>query len=178
MNAYRQKIEQYLLEQSAPLRARYEKLQPREQLLVLTAGVVILFAIGYSIIWQPFVRARARYELELEDARSVATSLAAAQAEVASGVGQNFSVVGSDVSLLSAVDQAAKSGTLNKAPTRLQPDGENQARVWLEDVQFDVLVRWMYELQNNYGLHIDVVDIERQPTSGLVNARISVTRPR
>lgn len=176
MKAYRQKLEQQFLQQTAPLRARYEALQPREQVLVTIAAGVVAFALAYALIWQPFARARVRYALDLEAARAVAQSLAAAQAEVASGAGQNFSVIGSDVSLLTAVDQAAKSGTLNKAPARLQPDGENQARVWLEDVQFDVLMRWMYELQNNYGLHIDVADIERQPTSGLVNARLSLTR--
>ena len=100
-----------------------------------------------------------------------------AQAEVISRGARGGGVIGSGVSLLSAVDQASKSGTLSKAPSRLQPDGENQVRVWLEDTQFDALLRWMLELQDNYGLKIEVVDIERQPTPGLVNARLSLTRP-
>ena len=81
-----------------------------------------------------------------------------------------------DVSLLTAVDQAAKNGTLKKPPSRLQPDGDNAARIWFEDVEFDVLLRWMQELQSRYGVTIDVVDIEKRETAGLVNARLSVLR--
>lgn len=170
------RLEPMLAQQIAPLRARYEALQPREQMLVGAAGVVVAFAIIYAGIWQPFAHARARHAQELAAEREIASSLAIAQSEVLARGQRGAAIVGAGVSLLSAVDQAAKSGTLNKPPSRLQPDGDNQARVWIEDVQFDVLLRWMYELQNNYGLKIDVADIERQPTSGLVNARLSLTR--
>ena len=177
MKALRVKFEQALAQQLAPWRTRFEALQPREQLLVGIAGIVIAIAVIYAGIWQPFARARIRNAAELEAARAIANSLVVAQAEVqARGQRGGGPIVGADVSLLTAVDQASKNGTLTKPPSRLQPDGENQARVWLEDVQFDVLLRWMYELQNNYGLKIDVADIERQPTSGLVNARLSLTR--
>lgn len=177
MSAFGQKLSQGFAQRTAPLRTRYEALQPREQLLVGIAGMLIALALIYAAIWQPFAHARVRHAKELDAARAVASSLAIAETEVLSrGQRGAAPIVGSDVSLLSAVDQAAKSGTLTKPPSRLQPDGENQARVWLEDVQFDVLMRWMYELQNNYGLRIDVADIERQPTPGLVNARLSLVR--
>jgi len=180
MKALRERFELWLATQLAPWRARFEALEPREQKLVGAAGVLIALAILYGGIWQPFAKARARHESELEAAHAIANSLVLAQAEVLSrGArgGGGGGVIGSGVSLLSAVDQASKSGTLSKPPSRLQPDGENQVRVWLEDTQFDTLMRWMYELQNNYGLKIDVADIERQPTPGLVNARLSLTRP-
>lgn len=178
MKALRERFELWLATQLAPWRTRFEALEPREQKLVSAAGVVIALAILYGGIWQPFAKARARHESELEAAHAIANSLVLAQAEVISrGARGGGAVIGSGVSLLSAVDQASKSGTLSKPPSRLQPDGENQVRVWLEDTQFDTLMRWMYELQNNYGLKIDVADIERQPTPGLVNARLSLTRP-
>ena len=86
-------------------------------------------------------------------------------------------VLGADMPLLSAVDKAAKDPSLGgKAPTRMQPDGESQVRVWLEDVPFDALLRWMYGLQGHYGVRIDSVAIERRPTAGQVNARLSLVR--
>lgn len=170
------KLEQALGQQLAPLRARYEALQPREQWLVATAGIVIALALVYAAVWKPVAQARLHRATELEAARAVASSLVIAEAEVLARGQRGGAVVGGDVSLLSAVDQASKSGTLNKAPSRLQPDGDNQVRVWLEDVQFEALLRWMYELQSRYGLRIDVADVERQPTPGLVNARLSLMR--
>lgn len=160
----------------APLRSRYDALQPREQVLVGSAAVMIVVALLYSAIWQPLARSRAQLAGDLETAHAVATKLAQAEAEVRVAAPQNAPIVGADVSLLTAVDQAAKNGTLSKPPSRLQPDGENAARIWFEDVEFDLLLRWMLELQTRYGVTIDVVDIEKRETAGLVNARLSVLR--
>ena len=160
----------------APLRARYEALQPREQTLVSAAAVLLVIALLYSAVWQPFARSRRQLAEELASARAVATRLAQAEVDVRVAAPQNGPVVGSEVSLLTAVDQAAKNGTLKKPPARLQPDGENAARIWLEDVEFEVLMRWMLELQTRYGVTLDVVDIEKREAAGLVNARLSVLR--
>lgn len=161
----------------APWRARYEALASREQWLVAAAAVVVAMALVHAAVWQPFANARRRHAQEVLTAHGIANQLSVAEAELQRGrPAAATPVVGRDVSLLSAVDQAAKSGTLTKPPSRMQPEGDNQARVWLEDVPFDVLLRWMFELQNSYGVRIDVADIERQPTSGLVNARLSLIR--
>lgn len=159
-----------------PLRVRYEALQPREQTLVSIAAVMVIVALLYSAIWQPISRHRTQLAAELESARAVAGNLAQAEADMRFAAPRSAPVVGSDVSLLTAVDQAAKNGTLKKPPARLQPDGDNQARIWFEDVEFDVLLRWMSDLQSRYGVKIEVADIERQPTPGLVNARLAVIR--
>ncbi|WP_439640699.1 type II secretion system protein GspM [Nevskia sp.] len=160
----------------APLRARYEALQPREQVLVGIAAVLLVIALLYSAIWQPLARARKQLADDLEAAQAVAIKLAQAEADLRVAAPQSAPIVGADVSLLTAVDQAAKNGTLKKPPSRLQPDGDNTARIWFEDVEFDVLLRWMQELQSRYGVTIDVVDIEKRETAGLVNARLSVLR--
>lgn len=160
----------------APLRSRYDALQAREQTLVSTAAALLVMALLYSAVWQPFARDRKQLAADLDAARQVAIRLAQAEADVRLAAPQSAPVVGSDVSLLTAVDQATKNGTLKKPPARLQPDGENAARIWLEDVEFEVLLRWMLELQTRYGVTLDVVDIEKREAAGLVNARLSVLR--
>lgn len=174
--ALRQRWSDAVALQLAPLRARYDALQPREQMLVGIAAVLLVIALLHTAVWQPLVKQRKQLALDLDSARSVALQLAEAEVELRSATPRAAPVVGRDVSLLTAVDQATKSGTLKKPPARLQPDGENAARIWLEDVEFDVLMRWMNELQSRYGVTIDLVDIERRETPGLVNARLSVLR--
>ncbi len=174
MATYREQIEQSL----APLRSRYDALQPREQLLVGIAAVVIALALVYLMIWTPVANARRHAERELADTRVVAQRLEVIGAAL--GAAQNSGVSGPlvsrDASLLSAVDLASKDGTLSKAPSRLQPDGDTQVRVWVDAVQFDSLLRWINELQTRYGVRVDGLDVERQPTPGLVNARLSLVR--
>lgn len=176
MSAFSEKLRQDFDAQTAPLRARFEALQPRERLFVGAAAIVVALALVYAALWQPFAHWRQRKLIDLEQARNVAAQIEVLAAKVQSQGAGAAPAVGRDVALLTAVDQAAKSGTLGKAPSRLQPDGESQVRVWIEDVQFDSVVRWMNELQARYGLRIDAVDFERRPTAGLVNARLTVVR--
>jgi general secretion pathway protein M len=178
--SYREQIDAQIAQlnrQLAPLRARFEALQPREQMMVAAAGVVVGLGLIYLLLWQPFVLYRAHGAHELQTARAAAARIEqlGAQAQQAHPTG-GAPVVGRDVSLLSAVDQASKDGTLGKAPSRMQPDGDTQVRVWLEDVPFNALLHWMDELQARYGVRIDGVSIERRPTAGVVNARLSLVR--
>ena len=180
MKSWREQLEPQLAElnrQLAPLRARFEALQPREQLIVAAGGLVLGLFLIYLALWQPFALARAHRAEELASARALAVRIeqigALAQASHPAG---GPPVVGNDVSLLSAVDQAGKDGTLGKPLSRINPDGDKQVRVWVDDVPFDAVLRWMDDLQTRYAVHIDNVAIERRPTPGVVSARLSLTR--
>jgi len=166
-----------LSRQIAPLRARFEALQPREQQLLAAGAVVAGLALLYLAVWEPFAATRERRMHDLAAARDLAGRIeligAQAQGSRSPGAGP---VIGAEVSLLSAVDRASKDGTLGKAPSRMQPDGDKQVRVWVEDVPFDAVVRWMDDLQNRYGLRIDSASVERRPTAGTVNVRLSLVR--
>ncbi len=50
-------------------------------------------------------------------------------------------VAGAGQSLLAIVDQSRKASAIDKPPSRLQPEGDNTVRIWLDDVPFDPLVR-------------------------------------
>jgi general secretion pathway protein M len=177
MTPYREQLEALLSQQLAPLRARFDALQRREQQMVALCGVVVLLALVYLLVWQPPLHARNHEAVALQSARDLAQRLEQIGAEAQRSGAQGLSQpVGRDVSLLSAVDKASKDGTLGKPPARMQPDGDNQVRVWFEEQQFDPLLRWMYALQTRYGMRIDNVAIEHRPTAGVVNARLSVVR--
>jgi general secretion pathway protein M len=49
-------------------------------------------------------------------------------------------------------------------------------RIWLEDVPFDGLVRWLGDLHARYGVRVDNADIERESGPGLVNARLTLVK--
>jgi general secretion pathway protein M len=180
MKSLREQLEPQLAQlgrQLAPLRARFDALQPREQILVAGAGLAVLLALIYLALWQPFALAREHRADDLRSARELATRIeqigaAAQQSRSARGA----PVVGPEVSLLAAVDQASKDGILGKPLSRINPDGEKQVRVWVDDVSFDALLRWMDDLQSRYGVRIDAVAIERRPAAGMVSARLTLMR--
>jgi general secretion pathway protein M len=180
MKTLRERLEPQLAElgrQLVPWRTRFEALQPREQLLVAVGGVVVLLALIYLGLWQPFALMRAHGEEQLRAARDLAGRIeqigALAQQSHASF---GTPVVGPGVSLLSAVDQAGKDGILGKPLSRINPDGDKQVRVWVDDVQFDALLRWVNDLQSRYGIRIDALAVERRPVAGVVSARLTLVR--
>ena len=78
--------------------------------------------------------------------------------------------------IATVVDQATKNGTLGKAPSRLQPEGDAEVRVWLDGISFDALVRWLSDLETRQGVRVQNADIEKQDAPGTVNVRLSLVR--
>jgi general secretion pathway protein M len=165
-------------QQAQPLLERYEALQPRERLFVSVGAVVVALALVWGLVWQPAANARKNQLQALSDVRAEAERLEAIAVAVqkarAAGGG---AIQGQGQSLLTLVDQQGRAPELGKAPTRLQPEGDNEVRVWFEDVPFDALVRWMASLEKDFGVQIAGAEFERRAGSGLVNARLTVTRP-
>lgn len=159
------------------LKAWWNGHQPRERLILGVGGVLLIIAIFFVAIWEPLHKARQNGESALEQSRKMATRLEAIALEVerSRGVG-GATAANRNLSLLAAVDQASKLPDLGKAPSRIQPEGEKEVKVWFEDVSFNALVQWIQILQTQYGLNVSAAEIERR-SEGSVSVRLSLVRP-
>ncbi|TXH03530.1 MAG: type II secretion system protein M [Nevskiaceae bacterium] len=155
----------------------FRGLAARERVMVASCAVVVAVTVLFLGIWEPLVKAHRKYEVDLAAARALGQRLEviAAQAQSAHGT-SGAAPVATGLSLLSAVDQAGKSGVLTKPLTRIQPEGDNEVKVWIDGVSFDALLRWIGELELRYGIDAQSVDIEKDATPGQVNARLSLVR--
>src|SRR3546814_492904 len=105
----------------------YTQLQPRERVIVVVGAAVLAVLIAYLGIWEPLVKAHHRNAEALEASRALAVRIeAAASLTQKSQGGAN---VDRSAALLSVVDQTSRSGTLGKAPTRVQPEGSGEREV-------------------------------------------------
>ena len=160
-----------LLEQA---RAWWSGLAERERRVLGGGAIALGLIVLYTAVWEPVAAARKQRNADLQAARALAVqieSLAPAAARGASGP-----AAGAGQSLLAIVDQTRKASAITKPPSRLQPEGDNTVRLWLEDVPFDALVRWLGELQTRYGVRVEGADIQRESGQGLVNARLTLVR--
>lgn len=157
------------------LRAWWSGLADKERRAVAAGTAVLALVFLYAAAWQPLLKARHKRETALADARAVATQLEqlAGEAQRRRGGG---ATLGAGQSLLAVVDQSRKTSGITKTPSRLEPEGDTTVRIWLEDVPFDALVRWLNDLQTRYGVRVDNADIERESGPGLVNARLTLMR--
>ena len=158
-------------------RERFLALQMRERVMVIVGGTVVLITLLYLLIWEPVVNAHASRTAALDASRTLAIKLEVAAQQVQVLRGRNpAATAGRSMSLMSAVDQASKQGSLGKGPSRIQPEGDREVRVWFEDVSFDAMVRWLADLQSRYGVSVQTLDVEPQAAPGRVNVRLSLVR--
>lgn len=156
----------------------FRSLAPRERLLVGVGGIVVAITILYLGIWEPLSKAHTKRAGDLAAAQTLAQRLEVIGATVQSARANGSApVMNNGASLLSTIDQASKSGALGQPLSRIQPEGENEVKVWIEAVSFEALVRWMNELESRYGVSIKSADIEKNTLPGQVNARLSLVRP-
>jgi general secretion pathway protein M len=161
------------------MRAWLESLAPRERLMVMAAAVLVVLLLIYSLVWSPL---RGGY-LELRDnvagqrdtsvwMQESAQRLAQLRQSGAGGKGLGGQ------SLLSLADSTARVGGLASALKRVEPEGGNSVRVWLEGASFDQLIRWLGGLAERNGISADTVSIERVTDAvGRVNARLTLQAP-
>lgn len=155
-------------------RAWWSSLAGRERRTLGGGAAVLGFVVAYLAVWEPLVEGRHQQQVELLAARALAVQIESL-AGLARG-GTAAAPSGAGQSLLAVVDQSRKASALAKPPSRLQPEGDNTVRIWLEDVPFDDLMRWLGELQNRYGVRVDNADIDRESAPGRVNARLTLVR--
>lgn len=171
MSALRQTFEGL----SERARGWFSGLEPRERLMVVGCAVVLLVTVLFLGVWEPLTKTHAMRVDALERAQE--TRLRIDHAAQLARASQGRAAPGSGVSLLAAVDQSSKEGTIGKAPTRIQPQGEREVRVWFDDVPFEASLRWLERLQSHYAIEVQTLDIEPESTPGRVKLRASLARP-
>lgn len=152
----------------------FEGLQPRERLMLMAGGTALVIMLFYLMIWTPVNRSVSRLEKTVVEQESLLQWMKEAAEEVkklrgtSGGVGR----IKPGQSLLSLIDQTARTGRLGEALKRVKPDGENKVSVWLENAGFDDLTLWLESLQRTYGVEIVTMVVDQKDTPGKVDARV------
>lgn len=155
----------------------WRQLAPRQQRLIMVAAVVIGLALWWVWLWEPMQltqrqhQARvAQQQVELDWLQGMAPEVAALRERSvgASDLG--------DRSLLGVADQTARAAGLAGALTRIEPTGNNQVRVWLDEADYGVALAWLQRLSAEYPIDIEQWAVERGTRSGQVTMRVTLAR--
>ncbi len=156
------------------MKAYWAQLKPRERLLLMTCGGFLLVIFVYLGVIEPIFdkteELRSAVEKQEELVRWVTQK--SAEAKQLQRVSQS-SASKNKQSILGLIDRTAKAGKLGDSLKRVEPDGSNRVRVWLENAVFDDVARWLTILQNNHGLKAQSVIIDAEENAvGRVSARL------
>lgn len=155
----------------------FESLQPRERVMVATAGVFVIFAIYWFAIWLPLDRGENDLEARIDNWQSSLTDLRQLGGRLQSGAaGQP--AAGQNQSLVVIVDNTLRQRSLYAALQRSQPTTTNGIRVEFDNVAFDDLVAWLGELGTRYNLHVQTASFSQSSANnpGRVNASLTLER--
>lgn len=160
------------------MKAWFESLAPRERRMVVGGGAVALLVLVYLLLVEPVSRAFAAREQRIESLESQLEWMRESAAEVAAlrAGGARAQGGANDQPPYLAIDEALRGAGLPQ-PQRLEPDGDNGARLEFEQVPFDPLVRIIGRLRSESGLRVTRARIERaEDAPGTVSARLTFER--
>lgn len=167
MNGFFASVQQNWLESMAPLRQRWLLLAPREQQALRILGICLALLVLDMGIWLPSrhaaQNARVQYVNNLELLQLI-------QASAGSSGGNHSAATGS---VLSIVSNAASTQGLTLS--RVEPEGEEQARVWLERADFNTVATWLATLSAQ-GIKVQEAQAEKQSDGKGVSARFVLAR--
>jgi len=158
------------------MKAWLESLGSRERMMLIAGAILLGLLLFYVLLLAPI---RASYyalqESVAEQRDTVVWMQGSAQTiqRLRSSGGAAVKGLG-ERSLLSVTDSTARAGGLGPALKRVEPEGGNSVRVWLEGAPFDVLIKWLGTLSTQHGVDANTVSLERNETAGLVNARLTL----
>lgn len=154
-------------------------LAPRERLLVLGAGLVVLGAVFFLAIWEPLYQGSAELEDEIQRDRELAAWVAGLkdEAQRLRQQASRQSIQGRDDSLLSVIDQTSRASDLGNSIQRIQPEGDDQAAVTISNADFNSLLQWLRELQQRYGVTVAALTVSRADQGNSIEARMTLQRP-
>ena len=157
------------------MKEKWQQLSLREKRLVITTSIVVVITLVYFMIWEPLqdgiqtsrVRIKAQNDtlLQMREQAAEAKQLMAAQRQAGANVG-------SSSSLLVIIERTAQQKNLKSRLQKVQPEGQDGVRVWVENASFDQLIDWLALLENRNTIYVSEIIIERQKEPGRVNSRI------
>jgi general secretion pathway protein M len=153
----------------------WRQLSQREQIMLGSGALALLVTFVYLIIWEPLVTEQERLNTSiaklqkdvdwLKNAGQEVRKLKAQQGPARQLNGQ---------SLFGVIDSTAKSSGLGESVSRVEPDGTDKVRVWLDSAPFDNMMRWLQRLTGDYGYRIESSVIDKEAVSGRVSVRLVI----
>ena len=158
------------------MRAWLYSLEIRERMMLAAGAALLVLFLLYVLVWSPIHSGYDALKSSVEEQRSTAVWMQQSAQTLASlkrNSGRAAQGLGGK-SLLSVADSTARAGGLGPALKRVEPEGSNSVRVWLDGASFDVLVKWLGTLNIIHGVSAESATLERSDATGRVNARLTL----
>lgn len=157
------------------LRNALNKLNSRERLTVMAGFGVLLALALYLFVWEPLQEKQAALNASIAAQQNLYQKMLKSAAEarqLKSSTGQVRSVNVSG--LQSIINRSAKTALPGAVIKRVELNRRKAVQVWIDQVAFDDMIRWLGGLQQTRGVRVESLFSERTAQAGRVNVRLSL----
>jgi len=152
-----------------------QQLETRQRIVLVAAALVLLGLFLFVQVWEPLKQASAMERERIAQQQALVDWLVAvtpmAQRLQQQRIAQRRD---SDQSLLGLTDETARAAGLASALTRIEPAGQDQVRVWLDNADFLRMMGWLEQLSSQHPVDIEQMAIDRAAGEGRVNVRVTL----
>lgn len=155
----------------------YLRQTSRDRMIVLIVAGLSLIGIFFAFVWFPISSGIESNRTLINSKRETLQKMevAGAQLKTMSNSGGAAARDAGGKESYSLIDERLRIGGLAK-PDRVEPVGDNGARVQFSAVEFDKLVVVLADLEQ-YGLSVDTMSITRSPKAeGIVSAKFKMEK--
>lgn len=153
----------------------WQQRNARERLLLVVVLSLLVVAVWYLFFWQPMVEREAQLERSIANKTEDLAWLQGA-AQQLQGRPASAAAQGGNQSVLAITDLVVKNARLKPQMGDLTSVSSNTVRVSFDDAPYDNLLRFIYQLQNKYGVQVTQLVVDKQNEAGQIDARLTLQR--
>lgn len=156
----------------------YNSLSPRERTLVLFASVAVFTLLFWMILAKPLFKKHQKLNKQISAQQATLENMKKQSLQIKALKQQNIKpaikVSGNTQQL---IERALQTWRLKPQLERMQSQGANGVRIILKNANADRFMRFLFELENKYGLTINnlvISNTKKEP--GFVDIRLTIKK--
>lgn len=149
----------------------YASRSPQDQRAVKLLALVLIPFLIYFVLVFPVQRAHASARMAVEAREAELATMQANVARVlASRGGGSGKLDRNGRRLNQLISDTAPQ--FNLTVSRLQPKGDHELQVWLEEAGADNCILWLHQLETGYGIQVAALNATTGKTSGVIKLQL------
>ena len=150
------------------MRAWFESRTDSEKMLLGLCALVVTGALYFLLIIDPLSQANGRLATRVSAARELESHLIQLSEEVKTlgGGSKQRATLPPGASLLNVVTTSAHASGVQEHTKKMAPVGANALSLYLDDMPFAELARWLVNLDEQQGIEVERATIEALPVAG------------
>lgn len=159
------------------LTQRFSALPPKDRLALTVLGVFLAALLIIYLVLLPAHRFANEAAVHHQQRAELLAWMQANEATVKTLASQpnKKTSASSGQSILSLASQQAQAHNINFK--RFEPFGDGGLRIWLDEVGFNNMLQWLTQLQQEYGVQVRQVSIDRAKKAGTVSSKLELFLP-